>query len=239
MRNRRLLIPASLALALVGACQDAPSSSDLQQPQQPAKQPSALASAQTTNAPACAALGEAACDASSDCHSVYVDPQMCACVPAGCCTVFEHCAEGAKADCSGRNLRCRRLPPHCEGPYVVSYVDFCYEGCVRIDECSEPPIVCRPGPPHTFPQFDRTCGIVDDCDIGFHQIDCCGSRAAIGINSGERDNFDGAEANCEAQYPPCGCAPRPTSAEDGQQTRDESRISVRCANGECRTFVLP
>jgi hypothetical protein len=26
-------------------------------------------------------------------------------------------------------------PPNCEGPYVVSYTDTCYEGCVLSSEC--------------------------------------------------------------------------------------------------------
>jgi hypothetical protein len=75
------------------------------------------------------------CDARSDCHSVFFDPQNCPCAALGCCAQFSLCAEGDRADCDA-TVTCRRAAPHCEGPYVISYVGFCYEGCVRADDCA-------------------------------------------------------------------------------------------------------
>ncbi len=75
-----------------------------------------------------------ACDARSDCHSVFQDRGNCGCAPAGCCTAFSRCADGGKARCSG-TIKCVVAPPSCEGPYVVSYTDTCYEGCVLSTEC--------------------------------------------------------------------------------------------------------
>jgi len=40
-----------------------------------------------------------------------------------------------RAHCMSGVTVCTALPPHCEQPYVVAYVDTCYEGCVRTTEC--------------------------------------------------------------------------------------------------------
>jgi hypothetical protein len=83
----------------------------------------------------CNVTTEAACDAIAICHSVFVDKPICDCAVAGCCAVFSHCADGAKASCTGTSA-CQITAPYCEGPaYVVSYVASCYEGCVRPSEC--------------------------------------------------------------------------------------------------------
>jgi hypothetical protein len=77
----------------------------------------------------------AACDARTDCHSVFLDLQDCQCGGIGCCARFLRCADGDTAKCSGV-VACDALTPHCEGQYVVSYTDACYEGCVRMTECA-------------------------------------------------------------------------------------------------------
>jgi hypothetical protein len=82
----------------------------------------------------CSSLTRDACDARGDCHSVFQDLGVCGCAPAGCCTMFSRCAEGGKARCSSM-IQCGVAPPNCVGPYVVSYTDTCYEGCVLSSEC--------------------------------------------------------------------------------------------------------
>jgi hypothetical protein len=77
----------------------------------------------------------AECDARTDCHSVFVDPQNCRCAALGCCSHFLRCADGDLANCKGP-AACDSLTPHCEGPYVVSFANACYEGCVRATECA-------------------------------------------------------------------------------------------------------
>jgi hypothetical protein len=78
----------------------------------------------------------AACDARTDCHSVFVDPATCGCNAVGCCAHFSRCADGGKALCTGTPL-CKIVTPYCEAPaYVVSYTASCYEGCVRPTECA-------------------------------------------------------------------------------------------------------
>jgi hypothetical protein len=78
---------------------------------------------------------QAACDARSDCHSVFVDPRGCACAALGCCARFSRCADGDRAFCIAGPIACDQVAPYCEGPYVVSYTQSCYEGCVRATEC--------------------------------------------------------------------------------------------------------
>ena len=76
------------------------------------------------------------CDARSDCHSVFVDPRNCACAALGCCARFARCADGDRARCTGGAIACDALTPYCELPYVVSYTQSCYEGCVRATACA-------------------------------------------------------------------------------------------------------
>ena len=66
---------------------------------------------------------------------MFVDPQNCRCAAIGCCTRFSRCADGDQAMCKNTGLSCTLAQPHCEGPYVVSYVSTCYEGCVKVKDC--------------------------------------------------------------------------------------------------------
>jgi hypothetical protein len=95
-------------------------------------------------------------------------------------------------------------------------------------------VVCD-GATHEFPTFDKSCADVADCVRKDHQVDCCGTLAAIGINVAEETAFDAAEAECLAQYPGCGCAPDETIAEDGN--RSDFSIELECSGGTCSTYV--
>jgi hypothetical protein len=78
-----------------------------------------------------------ACDTRTDCHSVFVDPGTCGCAASGCCAHFSRCADGGKAMCKPPSgLACAIATPYCESPYVVSYTNNCYEGCVASTECA-------------------------------------------------------------------------------------------------------
>ncbi len=98
-------------------------------------------------------------------------------------------------------------------------------------------VMCT-GTPASFPTFATACTGASDCTIAFHQISCCGTRRALGISKSAKSAFDSAEATCEAQYPGCGCAQGPTSAEDGKSTTTESAIQVTCTpGGACSTLI--
>ena len=77
------------------------------------------------------------CDARTDCHAVFIDYQTCGCASIGCCAKFLRCAAGDRAVCTSPLQICDTVQPHCEGPYVVGYTTFCYEGCVRSAECAQ------------------------------------------------------------------------------------------------------
>lgn len=90
-----------------------------------------------------------------------------------------------------------------------------------------------------FPTFDGSCGDGRDCRVAVHQVNCCGSRVAIGINFLEQARFDEAEATCETQYPACDCFDRGILADDGQSTYDSAQLAAFCNEGACATFVIP
>ncbi len=100
----------------------------------------------------------------------------------------------------------------------------------------EPAIMCGGENPF-FPEFDRSCTVAIDCTFVFHQIDCCGSLIALGLNGEAGKPFQEAEAECVAQYPACRCAPMPTIADDGKTVDDPSLLEVACTDNECQTVV--
>jgi len=79
-----------------------------------------------------------ACDASAECHSVFVDPNTCGCASKGCCAKFSRCVRGKQALCTPpATLGCEAPTPFCDSPaYVVSYTATCYEGCVAPADCA-------------------------------------------------------------------------------------------------------
>ena len=100
----------------------------------------------------------------------------------------------------------------------------------------EPAIMCGGEDPY-FPPFDRSCVSDRDCSIVFHQIDCCDSLLAWGINGAAGKAFAEAEAECVAQYPDCDCPTQPPIADDGKTVDYLNLIVVACITGECKTFV--
>lgn len=97
-------------------------------------------------------------------------------------------------------------------------------------------VMCTGATP-SFPTFSKTCTGAADCVIGIHQINCCGSKKALGISQAEQARFDADEKICEAQYPGCGCAAAPTVAEDGKTEDIGKMIVVECQANQCTTLV--
>jgi hypothetical protein len=93
--------------------------------------------------------------------------------------------------------------------------------------------MCGGGTP--FPTtFDKGCTATDNCVSAFHQVDCCGSLVAVGINHAQRDAFDTAEQAWEQTCAACGCAAQPTVADDGKSCA-MSAVTVSCDTGTCTT----
>jgi hypothetical protein len=75
------------------------------------------------------------CEGRADCYSVFFDPGNCGCAASGCCAHFHHCSDGFVAACAGQ-VTCAVSAPHCESPYLVSFINGCYEGCVHNKDCA-------------------------------------------------------------------------------------------------------
>lgn len=107
----------------------------------------------------------------------------------------------------------------------------------EVSGCASPAGMCSTYP---FPSFSKCCSGDDECVVAFHQISCCGTHVAWGINAKDKAAFDAAEAMCEMAYPGCGCPTGPTMAEDGKFSKDfggSGDIGVGCMSGACTTFI--
>jgi hypothetical protein len=114
---------------------------------------------------------QAACDARTDCHSVFVDPGTCGCAGAGCCAHFQSCADGDQANCMGP-VACTMAMPFCESPYIVSVRGACYEGCVKQTDCALP--ACPLDPPAN----GSACGPVPVSQTCYYE-DCAGAGRTV------------------------------------------------------------
>jgi hypothetical protein len=83
--------------------------------------------------------------------------------------------------------------------------------------------------------FDRGCTGNDTCGQGLHQINCCGTKQAIGFNHAQTTAFDAAESAWEMTCPACGCAEGPTTDDEGKTCDPGKMPTVSCDNGECHT----
>ncbi len=90
--------------------------------------------------------------------------------------------------------------------------------------------------PATFPLFTPFCNVDADCAVVIHQIDCCGSKVAWGINAMVEAMFTGEEATCRDQYPKCKCAQKQTVADDGK-TAPGDVFAAKCLVGQCKSYA--
>jgi len=87
-----------------------------------------------------------------------------------------------------------------------------------------------------FPAFSRACEQDSECAVAIHQINCCGSKVAIGINALVKSVFAAEEAKCEGQFPKCKCMQLPTKADDGKTAPDDA-FAAKCDQKQCSSFV--
>jgi hypothetical protein len=131
---------------------------------------------------------QAACDSRSDCHSVFLPGTTCGCAAAGCCELFNRCADGGRANCTGP-VACLAPQPVCVTPYAPSYTNVCYEGCVLQSECAGADAgVTTPTCPSTPPTNASSCGstnmtcFYDNCpSTGRTQATCAGGAWIVQI----------------------------------------------------------
>lgn len=114
----------------------------------------------------------------------------------------------------------------------MAYRAFILAALVTImGACSSIGAECSLGPVADL-QFDRTCATSNDCVLKFHYINCCGSLAAVGINTSDSTAFDEAESQC---MPQCECAAGPTVADDGKTAMELGSFTVACVSNRCLT----
>jgi hypothetical protein len=84
----------------------------------------------------------------------------------------------------------------------------------------------------------KSCKVDTDCKVIQQQIDCCGTYRAMGIAKASATRFSQC-APAASSFPECGCASRPTQADDGRSNAnfDLSDVGVRCDGGACRSYV--
>ena len=84
---------------------------------------------------------------------------------------------------------------------------------------------------------NKACNVDADCAVFLHQIDCCGSQAAIGVAASAVATYVALEPQC-VMGPICDCVPFATLADDGQGAPDfGSPIPVACQAGQCMTYI--
>ncbi|MEO7093420.1 MAG: hypothetical protein ABI175_09225, partial [Polyangiales bacterium] len=62
--------------------------------------------------------------------------------------------------------------------------------------------------PTTFPTFGKGCTLDTHCSFGLHQLDCCGSLGAIGINHAFAEDFTKTEDAYRKTCAICDCLPK-------------------------------
>lgn len=97
--------------------------------------------------------------------------------------------------------------------------------------------VCSGSGKLSFPAFSKSCSADGDCAVAIHQISCCGTKVAWGLAACAMSQFAKAEAQCDGQYPPCGCPAFSTMAEDGYTSFTSSDFAAKCDGGTCRSYV--
>jgi hypothetical protein len=118
---------------------------------------------------------QAACQARSDCHTIFSDPGTCGCAAAGCCARFSRCADGKAVCTKPAQFSCAMVQPYCESPYVLAYRDSCFEGCVLGSDC--PGSVdsgAREAGGDTGACNGQSCGSGQYCRAG-----CCGVGGCV------------------------------------------------------------
>jgi hypothetical protein len=87
----------------------------------------------------------------------------------------------------------------------------------------------------------RSCTTDADCVARVHQIDCCGTRAMIGIAASADSVYAASEPACVASYPGCGCPSGPTMTDSGETVSDPSSARAACVirgpGMVCLTYV--
>jgi hypothetical protein len=89
----------------------------------------------------------------------------------------------------------------------------------------------------TVQTLDRSCTTDADCFAATNIADCCGRLQYIGLRTTVQTQYTGLEQQCQASWPACTCATRPTITDDGSTIKSGMTAGVTCHQGVCTTFV--
>lgn len=91
---------------------------------------------------------------------------------------------------------------------------------------------CAPG---SFPTYDKGCTLDENCFLGMHQVDCCGSQVALSFNHAYALAFEAAEKAWVASCPKCGCPTKPPVDEAGKT--GSSGFDAKCVANKCKSVA--
>jgi hypothetical protein len=142
--------------------------------------------------------------------------------------MFDFCADGERADCEGKTVSCDAPTPFCDDPaYVVSFSGFCYEGCVKPEDCAPDSSSC------TAPDDPSGCACYTDADCTTdercYSADCENQLPGTCRTPPSTGCFG--DADCASGELCLGGSPAPcnTTIADGIGTC----ATVECADGYC------
>lgn len=83
----------------------------------------------------------------------------------------------------------------------------------------------------------KKCNTVSDCTVLTYQQDCCGTMHAEGVATSTLATIKACTDKRTAGFPGCGCASRPTFADDGTTDSTFSGVqpTVACNSNRCET----
>ncbi len=154
------------------------------------------------------------------------------------CKMGDTCCPPYQCMNMGNGLQCQGEGPDIQQPDIVQ--DTAPDAAPDIATI-DIGVSCSGTSSNTFPNFEawaKDCKVDSDCFAAFHQINCCGTHIAFGLNKSAKTAFQYDESICAGQYPACGCAQFMTEAEDGYSSFTYSDFAATCDAGLCRTHVL-
>ena len=151
------------------------------------------------------------------------------------------CLKNAAGTCGWEVKTCRAKcePADCGAPPPVA---ACKDGKAPAMSCGHAPddtcrwtvAPCAATACEQVETLPRACATKADCTFAIHEVNCCGSLRAMGLNKTGAPKFEELEKSCRASYPGCGCAAMGTVDDSGKMGLE---FDVNCVSGACTTFV--
>lgn len=164
-----------------------------------------------------------------------------------CCAFDFRTGEEVEAFCLAPMMTCRERPPAYDAsPWWSSDALLAPPDASPLPPSDAgPPTPPDAGPPDPLdagidcsvePSPARACVDTSECTMLFHYADCCGTGVWSGMRLEAAEGFATHVAACDPLLPACGCAARPTLADDGtDESQPGASLHVACTAGLCTT----